>query len=160
MGVRRRNTELGLLVMAVVVIGAAYTLATLAADKQFPADIGPFLLMVLGLLLVAHLAVRRLAPTADPILLPLAALLNGLGYVVITTTPDPQSPHLPEHLAGLQAAWTAVGHRSPSCSRWWWCAARASSPATATRSPSRHRAAASCRCSPTSAAPSTARGSG
>jgi len=109
MGVRRRNTELGLLVMAVVVIGAAYSLATLAADKQFPADIGPFLGMVLGILLVAHLAVRRLAPTADPVLLPLAALLNGLGYVVITTTPDPQSPHLPEHLAGLQAAWTAFG---------------------------------------------------
>ena len=48
--------------MAVVVIGAAYTLATLAADKQFPADIGPFLLIVLGMLLVAHLVVRRLAP--------------------------------------------------------------------------------------------------
>jgi cell division protein FtsW (lipid II flippase) len=109
MGPRRRNTELGLLVMAVVLIGAAYTLATLAADKQFPADIGPFLGVVLGILLVAHLAVRRLAPTADPILLPVAALLNGLGYVVITTTPDPREPHLPEHLAGLQAAWTAVG---------------------------------------------------
>jgi cell division protein FtsW (lipid II flippase) len=109
MGPRRRNTELGLLVMAVVIIGAAYTLATLAADKQFPADIGPFLLIVLGMLLAAHLVVRRLAPTADPILLPLAALLNGIGYVVITTTPDPRDSHLPEHLAGLQAAWTAVG---------------------------------------------------
>ena len=109
MGPRRRNTELGLLVMAVIIIGAAYTLATLAADKQFPADIGPFLLIVLGMLLAAHLVVRRLAPTADPILLPLAALLNGIGYVVITTTPDPINPHLPEHLAGLQAAWTAVG---------------------------------------------------
>ena len=70
MGTRRRNTELGLLVMAVIIIGAAYTLATLAADKQFPADIGPFLLIVLGMLLAAHLVVRRLAPTADPILLP------------------------------------------------------------------------------------------
>ncbi len=106
---RPRNTELGLLVLAVIIIGAAYTLATLAADKQFPADIGPFLGVVLGLLLAAHLTVRRLAPTADPILLPVGALLNGLGYVVITTTPDPLSPHLPEHLAGLQAAWTAVG---------------------------------------------------
>jgi peptidoglycan glycosyltransferase len=108
-GPRRRNTELGLLLMAVVIIGAAYVLATFAADKQFPADIGPFLAVVVGLLLAAHLAVRRLAPMADPILLPIAALLNGIGYVVITTTPDPVSPHLPEHLAGLQAAWTAAG---------------------------------------------------
>jgi peptidoglycan glycosyltransferase len=100
---------LGLLLMAVIIIGAAYILANIAADKQFPADIGPFLGIVLGLLLAAHLAVRRLAPLADPILLPVAALLNGIGYVVITTTPDPIDPHLPEHLAGLQAAWTAAG---------------------------------------------------
>jgi peptidoglycan glycosyltransferase len=108
-GPRRRTTELGLLLMAVVIIGAAYVLANFAADKQFPADIGPFLGVVFGLLIAAHLVVRRLAPTADPILLPVAALLNGLGYVVITTTPDPLDPHLPEHLAGLQAAWTAFG---------------------------------------------------
>ena len=35
------------------------------------------------LMLAAHLAVRRFAPYADPLLLPLAALLNGLGIVMI-----------------------------------------------------------------------------
>ena len=49
----------------------------------------------------AHLATRRLAPGADGILLPLAALLNGIGYVFIA--------RLDEDLAGLQATWTAVG---------------------------------------------------
>ena len=38
-----------------------------------------FALLVLG----AHVAVRRFAPYADPLLLPLAALLNGLGIVMI-----------------------------------------------------------------------------
>ncbi len=76
-------------------------LASLGSEQQIPLNIGPFLLMVLGLMLFAHLAVRRLAPDADPILLPVAALLNGLGYVVITS--------LDEKLAGLQATWTLVG---------------------------------------------------
>jgi len=66
-----------------------------------PANIGPFLVVVLGLLILAHLAMRRLAPYADPILLPTAALLNGIGYVFIA--------RLNNHLAGLQALWTAIG---------------------------------------------------
>src|SRR5260370_33580944 len=32
--------------------------------------------------IIAHLAMRRFAPWADPLLLPLAALLNGLGIVM------------------------------------------------------------------------------
>ena len=101
MGSRRRNTELGLLVMVVIIVGAAYVLASLGSEQKIPLNIGPFLLMVLGLMLFAHLAVRRLAPDADPILLPVAALLNGIGYVVITS--------LDEKLAALQATWTLVG---------------------------------------------------
>ena len=57
--------------------------------------------VVLGLLAVAHVATRRLAPAADGILLPLAALLNGIGYVFIA--------RLDHKLAGLQAMWTALG---------------------------------------------------
>ena len=54
-----------------------------------------------GLLMGAHLAVRPLAPEADPTLLPLAALLNGLGYVFIA--------RLDEDLAANQATWTMLG---------------------------------------------------
>jgi cell division protein FtsW (lipid II flippase) len=97
----RRNTELGLIVLAVVVTASAYVLASLGAVAELPVDIIPFLVVVLALLLAAHLAVRRFAPDADPILLPLVALLNGLGYVVIAG--------LDQGLAGLQATWTAVG---------------------------------------------------
>jgi peptidoglycan glycosyltransferase len=97
----RRNTELGLMVLVVIITASAYVLASLGADATIPANIVPFLLAVLGLLLLAHLALRRLAPDANPILLPVAALLNGLGYVVIAG--------LDEQLARQQAVWTAVG---------------------------------------------------
>jgi peptidoglycan glycosyltransferase len=50
---------------------------------------------------VAHLAVRRFAPEADGLLLPVVAVLNGIGYVFIARL-DPD-------LAGLQATWTGVG---------------------------------------------------
>ncbi len=101
MGAVRRNTELGLLVLAALVTGGTYTLASLGRTASLPANIGPFLGMIFALLLVAHLAVRRLAPDADGLLLPLAGLLNGLGYVFIARSDT--------GLAGLQATWTAVG---------------------------------------------------
>ena len=62
------------------VVGA-YVLTTLPDDSPIPNTTGPFLAIIVGLPLVAHLAVRRLAPQADGMLLPLASLLNGLGYV-------------------------------------------------------------------------------
>jgi len=97
----RRRTELGLILLAVVAVGATYALAAFGQNATIPAGIGPFLGVILALLLAAHLAARRWAPDADGTLLPIAALLNGLGYVFIA--------RLNEDLAGLQALWTAVG---------------------------------------------------
>jgi len=97
----RRNTELGLILLVVLITAGTYTLATLGTIAAIPTNIIPFLLVMLGLLVAAHLAVRKLAPNADPLLLPLAALLNGLGYVFIA--------RLDEDLAALQAGWTAAG---------------------------------------------------
>ena len=97
----RRNTELGLMLMAGVLTAGAYTLAGLGRSASLPANLVPFLLVILALLAVAHLATRRLAPGADGILLPLAGLLNGIGYVFIA--------RLDSHLAGLQALWSALG---------------------------------------------------
>jgi peptidoglycan glycosyltransferase len=101
MGPVRRTTELGLLVLGALVTAGAYALASLGRSATLPANLVPFLLVVLGLLLVAHVAVRRLAPDADGLLLPLAGLLNGIGYVFIARSN--------EDLAALQATWTAVG---------------------------------------------------
>jgi cell division protein FtsW (lipid II flippase) len=79
----RRNTELALLVFAVAIPVFAYANVGLAINDQVPAGLLSYGLG-LGLLAgVAHLAVRKFAPYADPLLLPLATLLNGLGLVVI-----------------------------------------------------------------------------
>jgi peptidoglycan glycosyltransferase len=97
----RRRTELGLIVLAVILTGGLYALAGLGKAGNLPANMGPFLGIIFGLLLVGHLAVRRLAPNADPILLPTAGLLNGVGYVFIA--------RLSSHEARLQAVWTTLG---------------------------------------------------
>jgi cell division protein FtsW (lipid II flippase) len=101
MGRSRRRAELGLIVLAVLITGAGYTLASLGTTASVPADIGPFLGVIAALLFGAHVAVRKLAPEADGLLLPLVAVLNGIGYVFIA--------RLEPDLAGLQATWTAVG---------------------------------------------------
>ncbi|MGW5332271.1 FtsW/RodA/SpoVE family cell cycle protein [Streptomyces bauhiniae] len=79
----RRNTELALLIFAVAIPVFAYANVGLALNDQVPAGLLGYGLG-LGLLAgVAHLAVRKFAPYADPLLLPLATLLNGLGLVAI-----------------------------------------------------------------------------
>ncbi|MFE9251955.1 FtsW/RodA/SpoVE family cell cycle protein [Streptomyces sp. NPDC007088] len=79
----RRNTELALLVFAVVIPVFAYANVGLAIDGKMPTGLLGYGLG-LGLLAgVAHLVVRRYAAYADPLMLPLATLLNGLGLVII-----------------------------------------------------------------------------
>ncbi len=96
-----RNVELGLLLLAFVVTLSASALTALGRTADLPVDFVPFLATLLGLLVAAHMAVRRLAPMANPVLLPLVAILNGLGYVMIARL-DPD-------LAANQAAWAFLG---------------------------------------------------
>ncbi len=97
---RRRTSELGLGVLAVMVAASGYLLVQLANKPNVPADLWVIFVVVLGLFVCAHLAVRRLAPDADPVLLPLAALLNGLGFVTVA--------RIDSNLGRIQAIWTAV----------------------------------------------------
>ena len=101
LGQARRRAELGLIVLAVAITGGAYTLASLGQTASVPANIAPFLAFIAALFFGAHLAVRRLAPEADGLILPIVAVLNGIGYVFIA--------RLEPALAALQATWTAVG---------------------------------------------------
>ena len=97
---RRRTSELTLIVMVALLTAGGYTLAALGENAEIPARIGPFLAIVLVLLGGAHIAVRVLARGADATLLPLAALLHGIGFVMIT--------RLDEKLAGLQTTWSII----------------------------------------------------
>ena len=91
-----------MVVLALVLTAGGYVLASLGGrSSSLPANLIPFLVVIVGLLACAHIALRRLAPQADALLLPMAALLNGLGYVFIA--------RLDRDLAGLQALWTALG---------------------------------------------------
>ncbi|MGW3985647.1 FtsW/RodA/SpoVE family cell cycle protein [Streptomyces sp. NPDC004830] len=79
----RRNTELALLAFAVVIPVFAYANVGLAINGSVPPGLLSYGLG-LGLLAgVGHLVVRKFAPYADPLMLPLATLLNGIGLVVI-----------------------------------------------------------------------------
>jgi len=79
----RRRTELAMLVFAVGVVLLAYASVGLSMTGRIPAGIVGYGLAFAVLMLLAHLAIRWLAPWADPLMLPLAALLNGLGIVMI-----------------------------------------------------------------------------
>jgi peptidoglycan glycosyltransferase len=96
----RRTTELTLLFMAAVITGAAYTITALGTNAEIPPGIVVFVAILMGLLLCAHLVVRLVARGADGTLLPLAALLHGIGFVMIA--------RLDDELAGLQATWSLV----------------------------------------------------
>ncbi|MGI8937081.1 MAG: FtsW/RodA/SpoVE family cell cycle protein [Iamia sp.] len=97
----RRRSELVLLVLGLAVVGSAYAVATLGRTASLPADIGPFLALVVVMFMGAHVAIRKLAPCADGTLLPLAGVLSGIGYVFIA--------RLREDLAAKQAGWIFVG---------------------------------------------------
>ena len=98
-----------MLILAMLITGVGYVLVILskqaeaASDiaREFQLEVGGFMGIVVVLLLAAHIVVRMLAPFADGLLLPVAALLNGMGYVMIS--------RLDEGLAASQAAWTFIG---------------------------------------------------
>jgi cell division protein FtsW (lipid II flippase) len=78
-----RRRELSLLVGAILVTAGAAALLQLSQTPDVPLTALTPVLAVGAAGLVAHVAVRGLAPDADPVILPLAVLLNALGLVFV-----------------------------------------------------------------------------
>lgn len=103
---KRRGVELSLLVCAVLASVHGYAGVGLAKSGAVPPDAARYGAGLGLLALLAHLAVRWRAPHADPLLLPIAVLLNGLGLVLIYRL-DLETPHT--RAAATQLVWSTIG---------------------------------------------------
>ncbi|MCD2464418.1 MULTISPECIES: FtsW/RodA/SpoVE family cell cycle protein [unclassified Streptomyces] len=103
---KRRGVELSLLVCAVLICVYGYAEVGLARSGAVPPDAARYGAGLGLLALVAHLAVRFRAPYADPLLLPIAVLLNGLGLVLIYRL-DLETPK--DQAAATQLVWSTLG---------------------------------------------------
>ncbi|MCA1840415.1 MAG: FtsW/RodA/SpoVE family cell cycle protein [Actinomycetota bacterium] len=98
----RRNTEAVLLVLCALVAVGGYWLTSLARSRSVPAGIAGYAVLFIAVYAAAHMAVRRFAPAADPLFLPIAMMLNAIGFVLIYRLQG--SIGLPG-LAAAQARW-------------------------------------------------------
>ncbi|MFD9210151.1 FtsW/RodA/SpoVE family cell cycle protein [Streptomyces sioyaensis] len=101
-----RRQEALLLAFVVVIVLYGYIDAGMATGGAVPDGAPEFALTMCCLAFTPHLAVRRFAPYADPLILPLATLLTGLGLVLL---------HRLDHAyrtppaGGQQLLWTVIG---------------------------------------------------
>ncbi|MCH9666670.1 MAG: FtsW/RodA/SpoVE family cell cycle protein [Actinomycetia bacterium] len=108
----RRNAELFLIGFAALITTVALLLVEANQEQGLHWDLAQYTVAYLALFIGAHLAVRRFAPYADPLLLPLVALLNGLGLVMIHRLDLAEGETTARGLGGTanqQMLWTLVG---------------------------------------------------
>ncbi|MDT0343105.1 FtsW/RodA/SpoVE family cell cycle protein [Streptomyces litchfieldiae] len=111
----RRNTELALVVFAIAVVAFGHAAAGLAMYEKVPSGFLGHTAGLGALALAAHLAVRRFARHADPLILPITVLLSGLGLVLLDRLDHAYAEHYPPDnyqsapAAPDQVTWTLVG---------------------------------------------------
>ncbi|MEU8355855.1 FtsW/RodA/SpoVE family cell cycle protein [Nonomuraea sp. NPDC048882] len=106
MPAKRRVAQLVMLALAVVVIMGAYANVGLAVDGQIPAGMLAYGLGLGALMLAAYLVLAKFAPWADPLILPLVTLINGLGLVMIYRL---EAAKMGGASTNSQIMWTALG---------------------------------------------------
>ncbi|MDR0501565.1 MAG: FtsW/RodA/SpoVE family cell cycle protein [Coriobacteriales bacterium] len=97
----RRATELLLLLAAAPVVILLFCLTIINDGIALDAQTLAVPLGLVAAFLIAHLAMRYLAPNADGVLLPLAFILSGIGIAFVM--------RLAPELAGRQVIWLFIG---------------------------------------------------
>jgi cell division protein FtsW (lipid II flippase) len=111
----RRGTELALLIFAMLVITIYSAAVETGMLDKITSDVWVPVAWLFAIFLVVHVAIRRLAPYADPALLPTVALINGLGVAFLRRLDlGAVAPELRDNLtpytgmAFKQIQWTAA----------------------------------------------------
>lgn len=117
----RRSAQLGMLIFAMIITVAGFAQVGLARDGSLPAGMYGYGLILAILAAGAYFVVARFAPYADPLLLPLAVFLNGLGLAMIYRLDLNTSQDMKDAIAAgkkvsyfgpstnAQIEWTALG---------------------------------------------------
>jgi cell division protein FtsW (lipid II flippase) len=108
----RRRTELTMLAFAVALIVFAFANVGFSLKGRFPSETLGYLAIYIGVIAIAHVAMRRFAPWADPLLLPVAAMLNGLGIVMtyrLASQGKLLTAPMSSSATGIQLLYSAIG---------------------------------------------------
>jgi len=103
---RRSNTELLFLVLALLIVLVAYAQLGITRLDRVPTELTSYAGAMGILAVLAHVVRRRTASAADPVLLPTAFLLNGLGLVMMRRMDYVEGD---TDFAASQTIWTVVG---------------------------------------------------
>lgn len=103
---KRRGVELFMLVLALAISLGGYFLTHLNIDGALPPEWPWAVAIGVVLVGVAHGVVRWRLPYADPLILPMVVLINGLGIAMIHRLDLGSDPRM--HSAELQLTWAAV----------------------------------------------------
>ncbi|GGL70362.1 putative cell division protein RodA [Microlunatus endophyticus] len=104
---KRRTVEMFLVLFASALSLAAYAQVDLNVQGHLPTNLTLVAVIAFVLPLLAHAAIRWRVPYADPVILPCATLLNGLGLTMIHRIDLINDP--PSTGATQQLLWTVLG---------------------------------------------------
>ncbi|HEY4153026.1 MAG TPA: FtsW/RodA/SpoVE family cell cycle protein [Pseudolysinimonas sp.] len=105
---RRRNIELVLLIGALFLSAAAVVLVQLGALGRVGGTLLALEAVLAVLIIAGHVALRVVAPDADPFVLPIAVLLNGIGIAEISRIDIAKGLNGWDAAGIRQIAWTAI----------------------------------------------------
>ena len=100
-----RIAELFLILLAIAVSAGAYALVGLGTDKQIPANVIEYSVWLAALSIILHAVTWWRAKYADPVIVPIAVLLNGLGLAMIFRLDQAKNTHV----AVNQLIWMTLG---------------------------------------------------